>query len=53
MRTIVKIIISCLIIFGLSVYATKKTIDNSFEKIESSHSNITSPLDNSIYTEEV
>jgi len=53
MRTIVKIIISCLIIFGLSIYATKKSIDYSFEKMECSQSNITSSLDNSIQTEEV
>jgi len=53
MRTIVKIIISCLIIFGLSVYATKKSIDYSFEKMECSQSSITSSLDNSIQTEEV
>ncbi len=53
MRTIVKIIISCLIIFGLSIYATKKSIDNSFEKMECSQSIITSSLDNSIRTEEV
>ena len=53
MRTIVKIIITCLIIFGLSIYATKKSIDNSFEKIECSHTDISSSLDNSIQTEEV
>lgn len=53
MRTIVKIIISCLIIFGLSIYATKKSIDNSFEKMECSQSSITSSLYNSIQSEEV
>jgi len=53
MRTIVKIIISCLIIIGLSIYATKKSIDSSFEKMECSQSITTSSLDNAIQTEEV
>jgi len=57
MKTLVKIIISCLIIIGLTVYATKKSIDYSFEKMECSQSDISASVDfsipTSIHTEEV
>lgn len=53
MKTLVKIIISCLIIIGLTIYATKKSIDYSFEKMECSQNDISASVDFSIPTEEV
>jgi hypothetical protein len=53
MKTLVKIIISCLIIIGLTIYATKKSIDYSFEKMECSQNDISASMDFSIPTEEV
>ena len=34
MRSIVKIIILVLVIFGLSLFATKMSIDHTFKKVE-------------------
>jgi len=53
MKTIIKIIILFALIFGISIYATKKSIDHTFEKAECSQTTLTSPLDYSIQTEEV
>lgn len=39
MKTIVKIIILCILIFGLSLYATKKSIDYTFKKVENTQTN--------------
>ncbi len=39
MKPIVKIIILCILIFGLSIYATKKSIDNTFKKVECTQTN--------------
>lgn len=53
MKTLVKIIISCLIIIGLSVYATKKSIDYTFDKMECTQTDMSSAFDFSMPTEEV
>lgn len=53
MKTLLKIIISCLIIIGLSIYATKKSIDYTFDKMECSQTNMSSSYDFSMPTEEV
>ena len=53
MKTIVKIIISCLIIIGLSIYVTKKSIDYTFEKMECSQTEITTSYEFLNPTEEV
>jgi len=53
MKSIIKIFILFAFIFGLSIYATKKSIDLTFEKAECSQTSLTSPLDYSIQTEEV
>ena len=53
MRTLVKIIISCLLIIGLTIYVTKKSIDYTFEKMECSQTDTSASIDFSIPTEEV
>ena len=53
MKTVIKIIILFALIFALSIFAAKKSIDHTFEKVECSQSSLTSPLDYSIQTEEV
>ena len=53
MRTLVKIIISCLLIIGLTIYATKKSIDYTFEKMECSQTDTSASINFSIPTEEV
>jgi len=44
MKPIVKIIILCIIIIALSLYATKKSIDYTFQEAECSQSNETTAL---------
>jgi len=39
MKPIVKIIILCILIFVLSIYATKKSIDYTFQEVECSQTN--------------
>lgn len=39
MKPIVKIIILCLLIIAISIYAAKKSIDITFQETECSHSN--------------
>ncbi len=39
MKPIIKIIIFCILIFALSIYATKKSIDYTFQEVECSQSN--------------
>lgn len=39
MKPIVKIIILCILIFVLSIYVAKKSIDYTFQKVESSQTN--------------
>lgn len=34
MKVIVKIILLCIVIFGISVFITKKTIDYTFQKLQ-------------------
>jgi hypothetical protein len=53
MKTVIKIFILFALIFGISIYATKKSIDLTFEKAECSYTSLTSPLDYNIQTEEV
>jgi len=53
MRTLVKIIISCLIIIGLTIYAAKRSIDYTFEKMECSQTDTSASIDFSIPSEEV
>ena len=51
MKPIVKIIILCILIIGMSIYATKKTIDYTFQEVECSHSNEATALHFSLNTE--
>ena len=51
MKPIVKIIILCIVIFALSIYATKKSIDYTFQEVECSQSHETTALHFSIDTE--
>jgi len=44
MKPIVKIFILCILIIGLSIYATKKTIDYTFKEVECSNTNETTAL---------
>ena len=44
MKPIVKIIILCIIIFGLSLYATKKSIDYTFKEVECAKTNQTTSV---------
>ncbi len=39
MKPIVKIFILCILIFALSIYATKKSIDYTFQEVECSQTN--------------
>jgi len=48
MKPIVKIIILCLLIIGLSIYATKKTIDYTFQEVECNQTNEATALHFSI-----
>lgn len=48
MKPIVKIIILCVLIIGLSIYATKKTIDYTFQEVECAQTNETTALHFSI-----
>lgn len=45
MKPIVKIIILCIFIFGLSVFAAKKSIDYTFKKVECTQTTQTTALD--------
>ncbi|MGA9271761.1 MAG: hypothetical protein WBV45_14160 [Lutimonas sp.] len=47
MKAIYKIIILCAAIFALSVFATKKSIDYTFKKVESSQVDSTASILNS------
>ena len=51
MKPIVKIIILCIVIFALSIYATKKSIDYTFQEVECSQSNEATALHFSLDTE--
>jgi len=51
MKPIFKIIILCILIIGMSIYATKKTIDYTFQEVECSHSNEATALHFSLNTE--
>ena len=44
MKAIYKIIILCVVIFALSLFATKKSIDYTFKKVESSEVDSTASL---------
>jgi len=44
MKPVVKIIILCLIIFAISIFAAKKSIDYTFKKVECSQTTKTSVL---------
>lgn len=44
MKPIVKIIILCILIVGLSIYATKKTIDYTFQEVECSQTDETTAV---------
>ena len=45
MKPIVKIIILCIVIFGLSLFAVKKSIDYTFKQVECSQTTETTALD--------
>ena len=51
MKTIIKIIILCILIFALSLYAAKKSIDYTFKKVEYKQSNEVTTLHFSIDSE--
>ncbi len=51
MKTIVKIIILCILIFALSLYAAKKSIDYTFKKVEYKKTNEVTTLHFSIDSE--
>ena len=51
MKPIVKIIFFCILIFVLSIYATKKSIDYTFQEVECSQSNEATALHFSLDTE--
>jgi len=36
MKAVLKILLLCLLIFGLGLYITKKSIDHTFDKVHSS-----------------
>jgi hypothetical protein len=44
MKTIYKIILLCLVVFALSLFATKKSIDYTFKKVECSQTDITASV---------
>lgn len=44
MKLIVKIIILCLIIFSAGIYITKMTIDQTFEKVQCSQIENSTPV---------
>lgn len=37
MKLVIKIIVCCIIIFGITVFITKKTIDYTFQKLQCEH----------------
>ncbi len=41
MKTIYKILLLCLLVFALSLFATKKSIDYTFKKVECSQTDNT------------
>jgi hypothetical protein len=43
MKAFIKIFLLCILIFGLGLYITKKSIDNTFEKVHCSQVDNTSP----------
>ncbi len=45
MKPVVKIIILCLVIFGLSIFAAKMSIDYTFKKVECTQTTQTTALD--------
>ncbi len=45
MKPVVKIIILCLVIFALSIFAAKKSIDYTFKKVECTQTTQTTALD--------
>lgn len=45
MKPVVKIIILCILIFALSIFAAKKSIDYTFQKVECSQTTQTTALD--------
>ena len=53
MKPIVKIIIFCVLIFALSIYAAKKSIDYTFKQVECSDSNEATALHFSINSERI
>ncbi len=53
MKPIIKIIILCILIFALSIYAAKKSIDYTFKKVESSQNNQTTALDFKLASEQI
>ena len=53
MKPIVKIIILCVIITAISIYAAKKSIDYTFQKTECSHTNEATALHFSIDAESI
>jgi len=44
MKPVVKIIILCILIFALSIFAAKKSIDYTFKKVECSQTTQTTAL---------
>ena len=53
MKPIVKIIILCILIFALSIFAAKKSIDYTFKKVESSQTTQTTAIDFLLASEQI
>lgn len=53
MKTIYKILLLCLLVFALSLFATKKSIDHTFRKVECSQTDNTASITLYNYSESV